>query len=154
MLSVGQKLYTHVDIPDKYCEKLCFSYVFISDTECFVHEDEECLQCLKQNECTKDCQVPENVSKVFDKVYHGEGEMKDKEKSFIDGILEILQFLFMPMLLWLKLIRFTVAVFSFLVVGNWLKLLVEPLTSFLLGNNFVTRSKVNLARFANIDGIL
>ena len=80
--------------------------------------------------------------------------MKDKEKSFIDGILEILQFLFMPMLLWLKLIRFTVAVFSFLVVGNWLKLLVEPLTSFLLGNNFVTRSKVNLARFANIDGIL
>ena len=129
-----------------------FFHVFISDTECFVH-DEECLQCLKQNECTKDCQVPENVSKVFDKVYHGEGEMKDKEKSFIDGILEILQFLFMPMLLWLKLIRFTVAVFSFLVVGNWLKLLVEPLTSFLLGNNFVTRSKVNLARFANIDGI-
>ena len=80
--------------------------------------------------------------------------MKDKGKSFIDGILEILQFLFMPMLLWLKLIRFTVAVFSFLVLDNWIKVLVEPLTSFLLGNNFVSGPRVNLARFAIIDGIL
>ena len=113
----------------------------ISDTE-----HDECLQCLEQNECTKDCQVPENVSQVFDKVQEREGPDEggsrgDKDSSFIEGLLQIKVFYLMclPVLLWMKVIRFTFFLFSFLLLDNWMKQLVESLTTFLLGNNLVSR---------------
>ena len=116
----------------------------ISDNECLEHD--ECLQCLEQNDFTKDCQVPENVSQVFDKVHQREGTeeggcLRDKESSFIGGLLEIKVFYLMclPVMLWMKVIRFTLFLCSFLLLDNWMKQLVEPLTTFLLGNNLVSR---------------
>ena len=113
----------------------------ISDTECSEHD--ECLQCLEQNERTKDCQVPDNVSQVFDKVHQreGTGEGGDKGSSFIEGLLQIKVFYLMclPVVLWMKVIRFTLFLFSFLLLDNWMKQLVEPLTTFLLGSNLVSR---------------
>ena len=94
----------------------------------------------------KDCQVPENVSQVFDKVQEREGPDEggsrgDKEASFVEGLLQIKVFYLMclPVLLWMKVIRFTFFLFSFLLLDNWMKQLVESLTTFLLGNNLVSR---------------
>ena len=65
----------------------------------------------------------------------------DKESSFIEGLLQIKVFYLMclPVMLWMKVIRFTLFLFSFLLLDNWMKQLVEPLTTFLLGNNLVSR---------------
>lgn len=57
----------------------------LSDSECS-EQDEDCLHCLEQNE-NQDCQVPENVSKVFDKVCHGDGVTQSNGQSVIDLIL-------------------------------------------------------------------
>ena len=129
-------------ISDK--SKTAYLSTTISDTECSEHD--ECLQCLEQNERTKDCQVPDNVSRVFDKVHRGEEGTEeegggDKESSFIEGLLQIKVFYLMclPVMLWMKVIRFTLFLFSFLLLDNWMKQVVEPLTTFLLGNNLVSR---------------
>ena len=64
---------------------------------------------------------------------------------------KLFHLMFMPIIVPVKIIRLTAFLFSFFVLDNWIKHLVETLTSFLLGNDFVSRSKVNLARFAKID---
>jgi len=117
------------------------------DSECS-EQDEDCLHCLEQNE-NQDCRVPENVSKVFDKVCHGDGVTQSNGQSVIDLILgsKLFHLMFMPIIVPVKIIRLTAFLFSFFVLDNWIKHLVETLTSFLLGNDFVSRSKVNLARY-------
>ena len=126
--------------------------------QCLQHDDSEYLSSGSGSDIRQECQaqVPENISKVFDKLCQRDEVGSNKDQSVIDWVLEIklLYLIAMPLVAVVKIIRLTAFLLSFLVFDNWIKHLVETLTSFLLGNILVTQSKVHLARLQNLIEIL